>query len=712
MWAFFYGLGHALALFALELGLGHRLGLSLESVRSVGAGAGFATLLMLLAGLSLGFWARNPEKALNRPPQSLIESLPWTQILSFSLGLSLLSLLARSLLGPIEAQGLETAIQLQSVGLPPLVFSSAGAAMAQHAKPRALASSLLGFGILGILLSLTRSLAQLASYEPIVVIAYTALGAGVSALLTGFALAWFTGRLALVETLAVALTAGYAFFFSFLLSAPEHTQVISLPEGQLVLLAALIPAGASWALMMVGASFGFLLRGGGRYDAGFWVETRLALTYLSAHRKRRAFGGVTLIAVLGVCLGVMALIIVLSIMAGFEGDLKTKILGTNAHIIITQPGGLTKDREVEDRARQVEGAQSASAYVLGDAMIATTAGLSGSQVKGVRADDPVATADLKAILRFGDLSHLSKPELIPGAQRPSRLSQTRTSTFAGHTARFFGRSEPSYRGKRLPGIIIGRELSRKLRAYVGDTVRLVSPVSDQIGPFGPMPKLRRFRVAAVFHSGMFEYDATYTYIDLKEAQRFFGLENAVTGVEVKVKDVDATGWISQALKASLSDGDYRIQDWREMNKELFSALLLERLAMFIVLGMIVMVASFLIIAVLVMIVLQRKKEIAILKSIGASDASIMKIFVVEGLILGVGGALLGGLGGVLSCLLIDRYGVGLNPRIFYIERLPVVMVWPEIFVIIGSAVVISYLATIYPAMTAARHPPVKGLRDD
>ncbi len=229
---------------------------------------------------------------------------------------------------------------------------------------------------------------------------------------------------------------------------------------------------------------------------------------------------------------------------------------------------------------------------------------------------------------------------------------------------------------------------------------------------GPTPKLRRFRVAGIFYSGMYEYDAKFTYVSMKQAQRFFGMRGKATGVEIKVKDISDTSMIVEQLKRAVGGYPYTVKDWRDMNKELFSALLLEKLAMFIALAMIVMVASFLIVATLVMIVLQRGKEIAILKSLGASDASIMKIFVVQGLIVGVGGAALGVTIGVGVCLLLERYGVSLDEKIFYIERLPVVMDWVEISVIATAAMIISYLATIYPAMTAAQLSPVEGLRDD
>jgi lipoprotein-releasing system permease protein len=483
---------------------------------------------------------------------------------------------------------------------------------------------------------------------------------------------------------------------------------------------ALFPTPVLAAALTVGGSLGFFLYGGGRFDPGFRFEARVALRYLRAQRRDGFVGAVTVIAVLGVCLGVMALIVMLSIMSGFEGDLKKKILGAHAHVVVNKLGDdLAEYAEIEAAAARVAGVVSAQAFTLGDAMISSDVGLSGTLVKGI---DPRSSGarDLAAIVERGALDLLLTPERIPGA-RP-RLSLPPLPPTGGST-RTAGRAppipgldpavrEPEGTPRRpLPGIVIGRELAKTLRAYVGDTVRLVSPASQELGPLGPTPKLRRFRVAGIFYSGMYEYDAKFSYLAMEDAQRFFGVPGMATGVELKLRDVDETSRVVEAVRATIGGHPYQVKDWRQMNRELFSALLLEKIAMFVGLGMIVVVASFLIVAVLVMIVLQRKKEIAILKSIGASDASIMKVFVIQGVILGVGGALLGGVLGVLICHALEAW-VRLDAAVFYIDRLPVVMDWVEIALIATAAMVMTYLSTIYPAITAARHHPVEGLRDD
>lgn len=719
----------------LQLGLLRLLSFVPAGARGQGAGVAIATLVMLAMGLLLGQRARRVRPALSAEGLEALRSpwqaAPWGEVTAAALSLGLVGLLAYftgalDALNPAGVGGITSAgvggvsralWAADALVIPSLGFTGLGAMLGVNARPFTFRAAGLGFiSFLGLSAAMI-ALARVSAYDSFWVVSLALLGVATAALLNGFLLAWLRGRLAFVESTLIAVAGGYTVFFLALSVEPSWTLAVSLPEEQIFLSLSVMPTVAFCALMMVGGSVGFLLNGGRRFDPGFGLELQVALRYLRAHGRRRSLGIVTVIAVLGVCLGVMALIIVLSIMSGFEADLKKTILGAHAHIVINKRGDFTEYAEVERRVRQVPGAGSAAAFVLGDAMASTPSGLSGVIVKGVEMTDPVAVADLKKILTNGKLSYLDHPDQIPGVRPKLDLPPpTRTATTGAVEAVGAAHEllQPAVRGRRrvLPGVILGRELSYLLRAYVGDTVRLVSPISDDIGPMGPIPRLRRFRVAAVFYSGMYEYDAKFVYIQMPRAQRFFGQPKRATGVEIKVTDVDNTAVVKAALRRTLADDRYVIKDWRQMNRELFSALLLEKLAMFIVLGMIVMVASFLIVAVLVMIVLQRKKEIAILKSVGASDASIMKIFVIQGLILGVGGALLGGLSGIGVCLLIDRFAKGLDPSRFFIDRLPVVMDWAEISVIIGSAVIISYLATIYPAMTAALHPPVEGLRDD
>jgi lipoprotein-releasing system permease protein len=263
----------------------------------------------------------------------------------------------------------------------------------------------------------------------------------------------------------------------------------------------------------------------------------------------------------------------------------------------------------------------------------------------------------------------------------------------------------------LPGIVVGRELARALRVYVGDTVNVVSPFGD-LGPAGPQPKSRPFRVAAVFYSGMYEYDSKFAYIQLAEAQRFFGAGDSVTGLELKVRDVDTARSVVRRVLSALEGYPYRVKDWGELNRNLFSALMMEKVVMAVILGFIVLVASFIIIATLIMLVLEKTREIAVLKSMGAGLPSIMKIFVAEGLIIGAIGTAFGLILGYGSCVLIEKVGIPLDPEVYYISNLPV-LVDPGQFALVAlTSMALSYLATIYPATKAARLRPVDGLRSE
>jgi lipoprotein-releasing system permease protein len=246
---------------------------------------------------------------------------------------------------------------------------------------------------------------------------------------------------------------------------------------------------------------------------------------------------------------------------------------------------------------------------------------------------------------------------------------------------------------------------------VGDTVNVVSPFGD-LGPSGPQPKSRPFRVAAIFVSGMYEYDAKFAYLQLAEAQRFFGTGDSVTGLELRVNPVDEARFIMRRVLARLDGHPYRVKDWGEMNRNLFSALMMEKVVMAVILGCIVLVASFIIVATLIMLVLEKRREIAVLKSMGAGLPGIMKIFVAEGLVIGAIGTAFGLLLGWGICLLIDQVGIPLDPEIYYIDKLPVLMDPTQFALVALLAMALSYLATIYPASKAARLHAVEGLRGE
>jgi lipoprotein-releasing system permease protein len=261
----------------------------------------------------------------------------------------------------------------------------------------------------------------------------------------------------------------------------------------------------------------------------------------------------------------------------------------------------------------------------------------------------------------------------------------------------------------LPGIIIGQELARALRLYLGDEVNVVAPLGA-LGPSGPMPKARAFRVAGIFYSGMYEYDMKIIYVSLTTAQRFLNVGHAISGIEIKVSNVDAAPAIATTLRNELKRPELRVRDWQELNSRLFGALALEKLAMFIALGIAILVASFCIAGTLTLMVQEKGREVAILKAMGTSDRAIVGVFVVEGGLIGLLGAALGLFLGYMMCFAAEHFGIRMNPEVYYIDRLPV-HIDPTEFTLTGiAAVAVCLLVTVYPALLASRLRPVDALR--
>jgi lipoprotein-releasing system permease protein len=271
--------------------------------------------------------------------------------------------------------------------------------------------------------------------------------------------------------------------------------------------------------------------------------------------------------------------------------------------------------------------------------------------------------------------------------------------------------EPKPRSERkiLQGVVIGRELAKNLRVFVGDDVSVVSPMGD-IGPTGPIPKAKPYRTAAIFFSGMYEYDSKYVYMDLPAAQKFLGLADEVTGLELKLNSPEESGPMMARVQAALGSGGFEVADGKELNRSLFSALKLEKIAMFIALCFIIVVAAFSIVSNGIMLVLEKGREVAILKSMGASDRAIQRIFVLLGLYMGVLGTTFGVLTGCAVCWALDHFGLPLDTDVYYITKLPVNVNPAELLAVLLASLLLSLLATLYPARLAAQLRPVQGLR--
>ncbi len=426
----------------------------------------------------------------------------------------------------------------------------------------------------------------------------------------------------------------------------------------------------------------------------------------------------TSISVGGVGVGVMALIIVLSVMSGFEADLQKKILGTNSHgIVMKYEMEMPEYAQVLPRVQKVRGITGATPFILNEVMISSEGNISGSMIKGIDPETVGSVTDLpEYILPGGKLEWLDRPQEIKRKRlgdfddKPAVIEEKKPSIpdIANDPLLLLPPKETA-ETVVLPGIIVGRELAASLRVVVGDRVNVVSPLGGELGPQGPMPKSRPFRVAGIFYSGMYEYDSKFIYIHLNEARDFFGLKGA-NGIEVKVNSIDNARSTMRAVYESLDGYPYRVKDWGEMNKNLFAALRLEKLVMGIILSIIIIVAAGLIVATVVMLVLEKRKEIAVLKALGVPDGGIVKIFLAEGLQIGVAGSTLGLIAGLAWCVFIERVGIKLDPQVYYIPSLPVRIEPFQTTLAVVIAVLVTFLASIYPALKASQVEPVDGLK--
>ena len=403
-------------------------------------------------------------------------------------------------------------------------------------------------------------------------------------------------------------------------------------------------------------------------------ELALAIRYLKSKRENSFVSLITVISVIGVMAGVMALIIVLSVMNGFRKDLLSKILGVNSHItILSLEGSIDGYEEIMQKLKNIREIKAYTPFVYSQVMIKAYGGSSGVILTGIDPTTASKVIDIKNMLKKGSLKLLDK------------------SPF------------------NIPGIILGSELAKRITAFVGDIVTLISP-EGKLTPLGRIPNTRNFRVVGIFESGMYDYDSSMAYVSLKEAQDFLCLGNKITGIEIKIEDPNVSDKIAKKIQSVLGC-PLIVKDWKEMNKSLFSALKLEKMTMFVILTMIVLVGSLNIVSTLVLMVMEKRKDIAILRAIGASSKSVMKIFIIQGLIVGAMGTCLGLGAGLLICYLLERYKfISLPADVYYISKLPVsVQIWDVVFICV-SAILISFLATIYPAKYASKLNPVDILR--
>ena len=405
-----------------------------------------------------------------------------------------------------------------------------------------------------------------------------------------------------------------------------------------------------------------------------FFELFLGIRYLKAKRKQAFISVITLISVIGVMVGVMALIVVLSVMNGFRADLMSKILGVNSHLLVHTSGGAFKDyQRVAEEISDIKGIVATTPFIYSQVMVNSMGSVSGAVLRGLDTRSAGRVISIEPMIKQGTLSSLD--DLHNG----------------------------------LPAIITGIELSRQIGVQPGDTLTVVSPYG-KLTPLGRVPNSLTYKVPAIFNSGMYEYDASMVYVSLKEGQDFLGMEDKVTGIEVKVTDIYESDTIGESIQERLGY-PYWTKDWKVMNRSLFSALRLEKITMFIILTMIVLVGALNIISTLVMVVMEKTRDMAILRAMGATARSIMAIFMFQGLVVGVIGTLAGLASGLGICHVLAKYKfIRLPSDIYYISTLPVRVEMPDVLFVAFAAVGISFLATIYPSWHAARLNPVEALR--
>ena len=447
-----------------------------------------------------------------------------------------------------------------------------------------------------------------------------------------------------------------------------------------------------------GASVGYLLWGAGGGDRHIGYEFMIGRRFLLS-KSSPVLSTVTTISVLGVTLGVWLVLVSLGVLAGFEDDLQRKIIGSNAHIVLHRPDQkpFALAPQVQEAAAHVAGVTDVAPFVEGEVALKSSSNYGVAMVFGV--DARVSARVLSALdqLVEGSLDAL-EVEQADFEAPPTRAGADANAEFLPPT--------------RLPNIVIGREMAKTLNVEVGDRIRAISPVLEVLTPMGPAPKSAGFRVAAIFSTKMYEYDSRYVYMTLPAARRFFELQPGfVSGLHLRCESPDHTERVSQRLRQVDVIQEFDVPDWRQRNQTLFSALKLEKVVAFVVLVFIILVASFSIVNTLTMSVIEKRREIAILKTMGARDVGIMKVFVVQGLLVGTFGTLCGALLGVGTMKSLEHFGFWIPVEVYYIDSLPVKLDMADVALVLLAALLIVWDFAVFPALQASELEPVEGLRD-
>jgi len=402
-------------------------------------------------------------------------------------------------------------------------------------------------------------------------------------------------------------------------------------------------------------------------------ELFVALRYLFARRKQAFISLISLISVIGVAVGVMALVIALALMTGLQGELRDRILSSQAHIYVWKTGGITDYASEVAKLRQVPGVLGAAPTIFGKALVVAGDAQAFISVKAIDPALEPSVTGIKEAMKQGSLDSLANE-----------------------------------REDQPPAILIGEDLAKQLDVRLGDSVTLVTP-QGTLSPMGMIPRTRRARVAGIYNLGLYEFDSSYGFVSLPFGERLMG-KDAADLIQLRVMDIWDAPRIADNVTQRLGSA-YVAQDWSDLNQSLFTALGLEKMAISIAIGLIVMVAALNIVASLILLVMEKSRDIAILKTMGTSPKRIMTIFMMQGLIIGIAGTVFGGSGGLALCWVLDRYRLIKIPAdVYQVAYVPFVVLPRDFALVIVSAIVISFVATIYPSRQASRLDPVQALR--
>lgn len=401
------------------------------------------------------------------------------------------------------------------------------------------------------------------------------------------------------------------------------------------------------------------------------IEWYIAVRYFRPKKRQGFLSLITVISIIGVAVGVMALIVVLAVMNGFQTDLRTRILGITAHIMIQDVRGTISDyKSIAKTIEKINGVAGVSPYIYIQALFSTGRTATGAVIQGVEVESAKKVMSLDQHLVLGSADDLLKNE---------------------------------------PGIILGTELARQLGVDLYDNVSVLVP-KGRLTPLGQLPQSRIFKVVGLFQSGMYQYDQSLAYINLSQAQQLSGISNTVMGLEVRLNNPEMAHDVSEKLRKLLGDY-YIVRDWMQLNRNLFSALKLEKTVMFTILTLIVLVAAFNIVSSLIMLVMNKTRDIAILKAMGATVHSVRRAFMITGFLIGLSGTLAGIIGGLTLCGILKKYHfIELPKDIYYISTLPVKVEYLDVCIVCMAALFISFIATVYPSSRAAKMDPVEVLR--